>query len=260
VLAWRSEGPDDGSPVVLLHGLGETMRCWDRVVPLLRDAGARVVLVDLPGFGESPGGGRGATIGEFAHEVASVLREVDAREATVAGHSLGGAVAVALAEQAPDLVARLVLANAPPSYEARLTARSGTEGLMRKAVIGPLMWRMVNEDRAREGLRTAFAPGNDVPDEFIADLCATSWGSFAGGTRALDDYLAERNLGERVAALGIPVTVVFGEQDKRIDASSLAVFDDARDATVVRVPDAGHTPIWETPDQVVAALTEVARS
>ena len=80
--------------IVLLHGLGETMRCWDRVVPLLTDR-FRCVLVDLPGFGGSDGGGRGATIDDLAGAVAET---VDTR-GVVAGHSLGGAVGVALAER-----------------------------------------------------------------------------------------------------------------------------------------------------------------
>ena len=88
MLAWRSQGPDDAPAIVLLHGLGETMRAWDRVLPLLGD-GFRVVLVDLPGFGESPDGGRGSTIAGFADAVAPVLRDAGVRDAVVAGHSLG---------------------------------------------------------------------------------------------------------------------------------------------------------------------------
>jgi len=253
MLAWRADGSTGSPPVVLLHGLGESMRCWDRVVPLLADR-FLVVLVDLPGFGKSHGGGRGTTIEAFADAVAEVLRAADVREAVVAGHSMGGAVAVALAEREAELVARVVLVNTPPTVESRLTAHKGSERIVRLPVIGPLIWRTLSEDKLREGLRSAFAPGFAVPDEFAADLHGTSWSGFVGGTTAVDRYLAERPLGERVAALDVPVTVVFGEQDGRVALDSLSVYDGAANATVARVPEAGHTPVWETPEHAAELI------
>ena len=235
---------------MLLHGLGETMGCWERMVPLLEDR-FRVVLVDLPGFGGSGGGGRGVGIPAYAGAVDQTLRGLGVESAVVAGHSLGGAVAVALAERAPSLVERLVLVNSPPTYESRLTTRRGPERVLRMPVVGRALWRLASEDRMRAGLKTAFAPSFDVPDSFVSDMRATSWNAFAGATTELDDYLAKRDLGARVAALSVPVTVVFGEQDQRVDPESLRVFDDG---TIVRIPEAGHTPIWEAPERVAAAI------
>jgi pimeloyl-ACP methyl ester carboxylesterase len=251
VLATRSVGLDDGPTVVLLHGLGETMGCWERMVPLLEDR-FRVVLVDLPGFGGSAGGGRGVGIEAYAEAVEAAVRAQGVGSAVVAGHSLGGAVAVALAERAPALVERLVLVNSPPTYESRLTARSGPEQVLRKPVVGQVLWRLASEDRMRAGLGTAFAPGFAVPHQFVADIRATSWDAFVGATTMLDEYLAERDLGARVEALSVPVIVVFGEQDARVDPESLSVF--SADVDVVRIPEAGHTPIWETPERVAAAI------
>lgn len=249
-LASQTHGRDGAPVVVLLHGLGETMGCWQRMVPLLSER-FRVVLVDLPGFGGSGGGGRGVGLPEYAAAVEETVRGLGVASALVVGHSLGGAVAVALADRAPSLVERLVLVNSPPTYESRLTARRGPERALRLPVVGQGLWRLASEDRVRAGLQTAFAPGFTVPDPFVADMRATSWDAFVGATTALDDYLAERDLGARVGALPVPVTVVFGEQDVRVDAESLSVF---KDAEVVRIPEAGHTPIWETPEQVAAAI------
>ena len=248
MLAVHTEGLDGGPPVVLLHGLTETSRCWDRVVPLLADR-FRVVLVDLPGHGKSSGGGRGVGIESYAESVAASLRDEGVESAVVAGHSLGGAVAVALADHSPALVEHVVLFNAPPTYESRVTSRKGPERVMRRPIVGPLLWRVLPESRMRAGFQLAFAPGYDVPDEMFDDMRATPWDVFAGATAALDDYLEERDLGQRAAALRAPVTVGFGEQDQRVDPDSLTAFDGVGNATVIRIPGAGHTPIWETPER-----------
>jgi pimeloyl-ACP methyl ester carboxylesterase len=253
MLATRGEGLADGPVAVLLHGLTETMRCWERVVPLLTDR-FRVVLVDLPGHGASSGGGRGVAIESYAESVAETLRREGVERAVVAGHSLGGAVAVALAEAAPELVERIVLVNSPPTYDSRLTSRNGPERLMRQPVLGPVLWRAMPEKRMRDGFQLAFAPGYEVPPELFADLRATPWSVFAGATIALDGYLSERDLGQRVASVPLPVTVVFGDRDQRVEHGSLAVFDDAENATVVRIPEAGHTPIWETPERAAELI------
>ena len=124
--------------------------------------------------------------------------------------------------------------------------------------MGPLLWRLASESRLRAGLRTAFAPGGEVPDVFVEDMGATSWTAFAAGTTAVDAYVSEQGMGERLAALGVPATVVFGEQDERVDPASLSVYDGVANVRVVRIPEAGHTPVWETPEQV-AELIAAAR-
>jgi pimeloyl-ACP methyl ester carboxylesterase len=238
--------------VVLVHGLGATKRSWDRVVPLLGTDPVRAT--DLPGFGSRAGEARrDITIADMA---AALAREVES-DAVVAGHSMGGIVATALAEAEPALVGRLVLFNTPTAYEARLTARTRQEGMLRKPVIGPLLWRLMNEGRARDGLRTAFAPGFDVPSVFVDDLLATPWAGFAGGTTAIDAYLQERPLAARLGALPVPVTFVFGEEDKRVDPASLSSFDDLAGVEVVRLPGVGHSPIWEAPEESAEAIKGV---
>jgi len=49
-------------------------------------------------------------------------------------------------------------------------------------------------------------------------------------------------------------TIVFGEQDRRVDPASLSGYDGVPGVEVVRIPEAGHTPIWETPERVAEAL------
>ncbi|NYI95051.1 pimeloyl-ACP methyl ester carboxylesterase [Streptomonospora nanhaiensis] len=87
----------NGSPVLLLHGLGHHRRAWQRVVPVL----ARhhdVVVPDLPGFGDSaaPDPDCAYDIGWLADTVAAFCDRIGVRRPHVAGNSLGGAMALEL--------------------------------------------------------------------------------------------------------------------------------------------------------------------
>jgi pimeloyl-ACP methyl ester carboxylesterase len=232
--------------VVLLHGLAGSRRAFDRLQPLL--AAHEVVALDLPGHGDDAAGAGAESI----EEMAGAVRDVVSEPAVLLGHSMGGLVATAVAEQDPALVERLVLVNTPPTWGSRLTARGGTERALRVPLLGPLVWHAAPASRTRDGLRSAFAPGVAVPDVFVEDARKLSWTTFVRATSSVDLYVEERTLAERVAALDVPVTVVFGTQDQRVAPASLR--DYGEDVEVVRIPEAGHSPIWETPDRVAAVL------
>jgi pimeloyl-ACP methyl ester carboxylesterase len=231
--------------VVLLHGLASSHRIWERVIPLLGGDCAPLAL-DL--IGGQP----------VEAEAAAVIERLD-RPAVVAGHSLGGLVATAVAEARLDLVRRLVLVNSPPTTASRLTANSGLERVMRLPVLGQLLWALAPVDQLRRGARSGVAPGAPVPDVLLDDVRATSYRAFVGSTRAVDAYLAARSLHDRVGALPIPVDVVFGLEDLRVARSSLDGYDRLGNVTVSRVPGVGHSPPLEAPQAVADVLIAAAR-
>lgn len=119
---YRSHGA--GPPVLLIHQAPWASIQYRHVLPRIAAAGLRAIAVDLPGHGMSDPSAR-PSIECYAEAAASVLRGLDAGPAAVLGHRGGGLVAVRLAAEHPDLVAALVLDNAPLfSAEERL-ARIG---------------------------------------------------------------------------------------------------------------------------------------
>lgn len=235
--------------LLLIHGLGGSRRVWE---PVLERLGGEVDAraVDLRG---------GASMADEAAALEPLLDAGGAGPAVVAGHSMGGLVATALAERAPDRVRRLVLVNTPPTLESRTTARSGGERALRLPLVGPLLWKAAGRRGLARGAASAVAPGAAVPDVLVDDLVRTGHGRWAGSTRAIDAYLAERPLADRLRPLGVPVDVLFGDRDQRVDPASLTVYDAVPRATVHPFPGLGHSPLLEAPDAVADALHHALR-
>jgi len=108
-LAHVDEG--DGAPVVMWHGEPTWGFLWRHVLPPVRDAGHRVVLPDLAGFGRSD---KPLDPGWYSYDrhvetAATLLEDLDLRDATFVVHDWGGPIGLRLAVEHPDRVARLVL-------------------------------------------------------------------------------------------------------------------------------------------------------
>src|SRR6202790_5668102 len=78
-----------GQPVVLIHGYPLSGRAWDRQVPVLLEAGHRVVTYDRRGFGQSSHPAAGYDYDTFAADLATLLGHLDLRDAVLVGHSMG---------------------------------------------------------------------------------------------------------------------------------------------------------------------------
>ena len=106
---FHSELGEGAEALVLLHGFCETSALWNPIIAELA-GGRRIIWLDLPGFGHSEALSA-TSIESVASAVQGFLLQIGAKKATLMGHSLGGYVALAMAEQYPEMVTRLILVN-----------------------------------------------------------------------------------------------------------------------------------------------------
>src|SRR5262249_12434667 len=83
------EDHGSGSPVVLIHGYPLSSRAWDKQLPVLLDAGCRVINYDRRGFGKSSQPTSGYDYDTFAADLKTLLDKLDLQGATLVGHSMG---------------------------------------------------------------------------------------------------------------------------------------------------------------------------
>jgi pimeloyl-ACP methyl ester carboxylesterase len=249
-----------GAPIVLLHCYTCSLHWYERIAPILARR-HRVIRIDLLGHGGSEKPASGYAIDEQAAIVAAALNELGVEGATVVGNSMGGAVAVALAEQASQLADRIVILDMAPDHDCcgdlPLLAR-----VARWPVIGEALWRAHVDTLVKSQYGEAFAPGFDVesgfddPDQVVDDLEAMTFTAYREATEETDAFVDELPLDERITRAAVPLLVAFGAEDQIVDAEkALAGYEGVPGVRTELIPDAGYAPQVEQP-QRTAELVE----
>ncbi|HZO05149.1 MAG TPA: alpha/beta fold hydrolase [Solirubrobacterales bacterium] len=240
-------GPRNGSPIVLIHCFSCALDYWDGMRPALERT-HRVVAIDLRGHGGSEKPGSGYAMPEQASLVAEALRELQVSDAAVVGHSLGGAVSVALAESAPKLVDRVAIVDTPP--DDTYGDLGFLAGLGFQPVLGEALWTIKPDFSVRQGLEVAFAPGFDIPDAFVDDVNQLTYTAYDESPTYIEDYLGEESLDRRLRATGKPLMVLMGAEEQVVDDPERALAQYAGGvpgAETHLIAGAGHSPNVEKP-------------
>jgi pimeloyl-ACP methyl ester carboxylesterase len=258
------EHPGKDPAVVLIHGLPGTAQDFDKVTALL--PGRHTIAFDRPGFGYSSGGYH-----PFAEQLATLgalLARLHMTRPVLVGHSYGGTLALAYAEQHPQDVRGLVLIDAAAGGE-----HTGGFERAQARFIQFLSWpvvqpvadvtfsQLVRTASAKQGDARAFDPGDVDPSHerrlLALNMRHEDLDAYAGEELQADD--AFKRVDARLPAIDAPAVVIQGEGDKLVTAGHgrkiAATLPHARLVLV----SGGHMAPYVHPAVVAAAVRELAR-
>ena len=240
-LAYERRGK--GPPLMLLHGYPLDHHLWDLVAPML-EANFDLILPDLRGFGESSTVNSQYFMDDFASDVAALLDNLGIEKTALAGHSMGGYVALAFTKLYPKrvsglgLVSTQTLADPPDRREGRYKSAADVAEKGIGVVVDAMTPKFTNDEKLQTLARRFME--NQKPAAYI------------GALKAMAERMDTTSL---LAEIKVPVVVVHG------DADSLISVDRAREvkkavpnAHYVELKGVGHLPMMEAVDETAKAL------
>jgi len=243
---------DEPPDLVLLHGWGLHSIVWDDVMPALLHH-FRVTVIDLPGMGQSPLPNQDYTLDFLVDQV----REVMPAHCHLVGWSLGGLVAIRLAQRFPQQILSLVTVACSPCF----VVRDDWLAAMRAEILQKFA-ELYEEDN--EGTLIRFlalnAKGSDTQQQDVAKLRDILYFCGLPAPRALREglvILRDADLRDALAELKQPVLMLFGEHDHIVPAAALeAVRDLAPHVEVALMQGVSHVPQVSAPDIFARALQD----
>lgn len=257
-LRYRVTG--EGRPLLLLHGIGQSLEDWNEQHDRL-SASHRVISLDLPGFGYSQRPGAPVTLQQLAGVLPSFLDALNIPDAVeVVGNSLGGAVAMFFATAHPGRVSSLVLVNSAGfgkdvTIALRLLTVKPLGALLVKPSFGSSTRTLesIFYDRSLatpERVAHAFSLAQRRPHAATVLDVAHDLGTVLGVRRGWRESLLRK-----VAQLDVPVLVVWGDEDRVLPSRHLraaaASLPRAKTHVFART---GHMPQIERPDEFASLI------
>jgi pimeloyl-ACP methyl ester carboxylesterase len=246
----RVEG--GGPAIVLLHGFGAAIDWWDDIAPALA-TDHRLIRVDLIGHGGTAAPASGYSIERQAALVSAILDKLGVDRVTVIGHSLGGEVATALAEQQSERIERLIFIDSPATG-------GGTFTMLTKAyllpVLGEFLSRLPGDRALRRGLAQGFRPGFAVPEKFLADIKQLTYIAFRTAHQDSIAYRTQNPPYERLATLKPvpPLLAIHGVLDAIVSPEQARFFERVPGGKVAMIEGAGHSPMVEKPAETLELI------
>jgi non-heme chloroperoxidase len=255
------EDHGSGSPVVLIHGYPLSGRAWDKQLPVLLEAGHRVITYDRRGFGKSSQPAVGYDYDTFAADLAALIDQLDLHDATLVGHSMGtGEVTRYLGSYGSARVARAVLISPIPPF--LLGADDNPEGLpagvfddfMKEAKADPPAWM--------KGFLDSFYNIDEYGGSLVSDQAFQASWNIAAGASAIATVACiptwETDFRQDLPKIDVPTLVVHGDADRILpyEKTGKRLPGLIKDMELVTIEGGPHAIAWTHVLQVNRALLQ----
>jgi pimeloyl-ACP methyl ester carboxylesterase len=251
----------EGDPVLLIHGLGGNWTAWLENLPALARR-HRVIAVDLPGFGGSAPSADGISIPGYSRALSGLLDELSLESAVVIGNSLGGWVAADLTLRVPERVRALGLVDAAGVVPTRWERRKALAMMEGAALMAPYAPRFRAAVASRRRLRasalryTVASPADLAADLVYMALPAAPDPGFRPALVACKRSWSD-GWCDMLTEISCPTLIVWGERDSMLPLRHAREYARRIVGSRLRViPDAGHIPMIERPEEFNAVMLE----
>jgi pimeloyl-ACP methyl ester carboxylesterase len=245
-----------GYPVILIHGFGESHTIWE---PIAEKLGSkyRVLIPDLPGFGESSPLPFDHSIDMVANSIYDWMKKNNIAECIIIGHSLGGYVTLEIAKKFPNIVSAIglihstALADTP---EKRIGREKSIEFIQKHGVAKfidsfvPMLFYEKYRDKHKAAIDRVMEEGRNIPEKTLTDYMLSM--------RDRDDSTDFLKEFEK------PILFVFGEEDTSIPpARSKEQIKFMLNPYLKNLPETGHMGMIEREEEIfntISKFVEVA--
>lgn len=244
-LAYVEQGPRDGLPVILLHGLSDSHCSYDLMRPLLPRSW-RVFAVTQRGHGLSSKPETGYDMRDFARDVGAFMDAVGVERAVLVGHSMSTAISLATATEYRARVAGVILIGAFAHFR-------DTDAMQKLRAATAEFGDSCGREFAQVFQESTLA--NPVPQHFLETVVTESLAMPGHAWRGVVDGLIEFEPLDAARRCEAPAAIVWGERDAycpRKDQHELR--DGLRSSQLLTLVGAGHAPHWERPADTAAML------
>lgn len=254
-LAYVDEGKGKET-ILMVHGLGSYLPAWKKnIVELSKDY--RVIAVDLPGYGKSSKLPHSGLMTFYAGVLADFIQKLDLGPVNLAGHSMGGQIAMVLALEKPQLVKRLILVD-PAGFEA---FHAGQRNWF-KDVMTPNLVRLTTVDAIETNLASNFyrmpADARFMIEDRIAMRDASDFDYYCLAVARSVHGMVDQPVLDKLPQLNVPTLIFFGENDMLIPNRYLnpgftrkiaeTGANLIKGSKLVMVPKCGHFMMFEKPE------------
>jgi non-heme chloroperoxidase len=250
-----------GSPVVLIHGYPLSGRAWDKQVPMLLDAGRRVITYDRRGFGQSSQPSFGYNYDTFAADLNTLMEKLDLHDVVLVGHSMGtGEVTRYLGSYGSARVSKAVLISPIPPF--LLQTSDNPEGLPASLFDGFVHTAAADQPAWMKGFLDNFYNidvfrGTKVSDEaYRASWNVASAASAIATVACIATW--ETDFRADLPKIDVPVLVIQGEADRILPFPNTGkrLPGMIKDMELMAIQDGPHAIAWTHSDQVNHALQD----
>ncbi|MEJ8804406.1 alpha/beta fold hydrolase [Pontibacter sp. H249] len=254
-MAYVDEGKGSET-IIFIHGLGSYLPAWEKNIAELSN-NYRTIALDLPGYGKSSKENVQVSMDAYAKTVLELMDKLKLKKATLAGHSMGGQIAITAALQAPERVSKLILV-AP----AGLETFTDQQKQMFKMAVTPESVQKTTPEQTAANYKINFykmpAEAQHMVDERLLIMKSEQFDDYSKAVASSVAAMVDEPVHEKLPLLKMPTLIVFGENDALIpnkyfnpNLTPKAVAEMGKEripnSQLVMIPEAGHFLQYEQP-------------